>query len=226
MAEEAVLSINKWSTNGKLIYDCARIGLLHKEWSTLDVTYGYGTFWTDWRPDHLVACDLNPAKSPIGYSVDFTKLPFPTHHYDVVVFDGPYKLNGTPTDDVDERYGVDETATWQERMALLRAGARECARVARRMLLIKCQDQVVSSKIRWQTRAMCDEVEPLGWGLRARFDFLSRRAQPEGRNQINPASCSSQLLVFEWGWDWTDLTPQPEAVPAEQITMFEEMSDA
>lgn len=204
--EGPVLAIQKWPTNGHLIADCARLGYLRDDDLVLDPTYGYGTFWKVWRPRDLTACDLDPAKSPMGESVDFTSLPFAHLGFDAVVFDPPYKLNGNPSDTggVDERFGVHEYRTWQERMALIRAGARECARVCERTLIVKCQDQVVSSKIRWQTRVIEDEVAPLGFGLRDRFEFLSYRAQPAGRSQINAHRCSSQLLVFERGWKWSD----------------------
>ena len=68
------------------------------------------------------------------------------------------------------------------------------------------QDQVVSGKIRWQTKVIADAVEPMGFGLKHRFDFESYRAQPSGRTQKNPHACSSQLLVFQRGWQWSDLT--------------------
>lgn len=208
-----VLAIQKWATNADLIADCARLGYLRPEWRTLDVTYGYGTFWKVFRPDELVGCDLNPEKSPIGYPVDYTALPFDDRSFPVVVFDPDYKLTGTAWNvgGMDERYGTDGKVRWQDRMANIRAGARECGRVSKKMLLVKCQDQVVSSKIRWQTRAIADEVEPLGFGLKARFDFLGVREQPHDatRQQKNPRAQSSQLLVFERDWWWSDL-PKPE----------------
>ena len=205
--EDVIPAIGEWLTNGHLIADCARLGYLRSEWDTLDPTYGYGTFWSVWKPAVLVGTDLNPAKSLDGAgSVDFTDLPYGDRSFDAVVFDPPYKLNGTPsdTDGIDERFGVDGVSyfRWQDRMALIRDGARECARVADKVLLVKCQDQVVSGKIRWQTKAVANVVEPMGFGLRARFDFLGGRPQPAGRRQKNPRSCSSQLLVFERGWEW------------------------
>ena len=200
-----VKAINNWPTNGHLIADVARLDLIRREDRTLDITYGYGTFWNVWRPDHLDGCDINPEKSPIGYPVDYNALPFEAQSYDVVVFDPDYKLTGTPwnTGGMDERFGTDIKKNWRDRMANICGGAREAARVADRVVLVKCQDQVVSSKIRWQTRAVADEIEPFGFGLRARFDFLGGREQPGGRTQRNPHACSSQLLVFERGWDWT-----------------------
>lgn len=202
-----VLAIDRYADNGELIAKVAQLGYLQDDWKILDPTYGLGTFWSRWRPAWLYCSDIDPAKSPSPMeSLDFTAMPFHDRQFDAVVFDPPYKLNGTPTDTVDERYGVHQVRTWQQRMALIRAGARECARVADKVLIVKCQDQVVSSKIRWQTRAVEDEVTPLGFGLRARFDFLQRRAQPDGRRQINPASCSSQLLVFQRDWKWSDLS--------------------
>lgn len=211
-----MLAIDKWVTNADLIADCARLGYLRPEWRTLDVTYGYGTFWKVFRPDELVGCDINPEKSPIGYPVDYTALPFDARSFAAVVFDPDYKLTGTAWNvgGMDERYGTDGKVRWQDRMANIRAGARECARVADKMLLVKCQDQVVSSKIRWQTRAVADEVELLGFGLKARFDFLGVREQPhdETRQQKNPRAQSSQMLVFERGWWWNDL-PKPEKEP-------------
>lgn len=208
-SKEPVLAIQKFPNNGYLIRECARLGYLKKSWLTLDPTYGYGTFWKIWKPRELVACDGNPAKSPIGFSVDFTDLPWPDLYFDASVFDGPYKFNGNPsdTDGVDERFGVEEYTRWQDRMDLLVRGAVEVGRVTETYLLVKCQDQVVSSKIRWQSRIIEEALEPLGFGLKDRFEYLSRRAQPKKvngkrRKQKNAHRCSSQLLVFKRGWIW------------------------
>lgn len=199
-----ILAIDKWPTNGHLIADCARLGYLRKEWLTLDPTYGYGTFWKVWQPDELVACDLNPAKSPIGYPVDFTDLPWSGGHFRAAVYDGPYKLNGNPsdTDGIDERFGVEVYTRWQDRLDLLVRGAVEVARVTDEYLLVKCQDQVVSGKLRWQTIAITEALESAGFGLKDRMEFLGRRGQPAGRGQNNAHRASSQMLVFKRGWGW------------------------
>ena len=199
-----VMAIDKWATNADLIADCARLGYLREDWRTLDPTYGYGTFWQKWRPDSLVGTDLDPAKSQASYVVDFTAMPFDDGYFDCVVFDPPYKLNGTPsdTDGADERYGVHgDYFRWEDRMQLCRDGISECARVlGDGYLLVKCQDQVCSGKVRWQTIDFTNHAASLGLGLVDRFDFLSYRAQPAGRRQVHARRNASTLLVFKRGW--------------------------
>ena len=195
-----VLAAHPWPTNGHLIEDVARIGYLDEDWLTLDPTYGHGVFWSRWRPGfgNLIVSDLDPDKNPTGNSVDFRDLPYPDSRFDAVVFDPPYKLNGTPDEKTDKRYGVHVPTTWQERMALILDGATECARVTRDVLLVKVQDQVCSGKIRWQTLEVTDRLES-GGGMELvdRFDMLGAgRTQPAGRQQRHAYGRPSTLLVF------------------------------
>jgi DNA modification methylase len=57
-----------------------------------DVTYGKGVFWDRVRLNRfeLYASDLDPDKSPSGYSVDCRDLPYADDSLDVVVLDPPY----------------------------------------------------------------------------------------------------------------------------------------
>jgi hypothetical protein len=202
MAEAEVPATYAWPTNGHLIEEVARLGYLTRGMMTLDPTYGHGVFWRRWKPDVLIASDLKEAKSPWGASVDFRDLPWGDGLFDAVVFDPPYKLNGEPDEEVDERYGVDERTRWQDRMQLIHDGLDECVRVLRkkkpRTLLLKCQDQVVSGRIRWQTRVFADQVEAHGLRLVDRFDLLgSCRPQPSGRRQVHAHCRPSSLLVFQ-----------------------------
>lgn len=197
-----VASIDKWPTNGHLIAACARLGYLRKEWWTLDPTWGAGTFWKVWRPIELVGSDLIPAKSPSGQSVDFRCLPYPSRSFDAVVFDPPYKLNGTDQGE-GERYGVagPVTVKWQDRIGEMAQGVIECARVlGKGYLLVKCQDQVCSGKVRWQTDVVKDAAAMVGLGCVDRFDYLGGRPQDEDRGQKHARHNSSQLLVFKRGW--------------------------
>lgn len=189
-----VLAIDKWESNAALIADVSTLGYL--DGHVLDPTYGGGNFWTEFTPWKLTACDLNPEKSPLGMSVDFRHLPWKDRWFDVVVFDPPYKLNGTPDPYLDERYGVDVPTKWQDRMALIIAGVKECARVTKTYLLVKCQDQVCSGVIRWQTDHVTDAAINMGMDKVDRFDFLSYRPQPSGRSQQHARRNSSTLLVF------------------------------
>jgi len=193
---KVVLAATRWPTNGHLIADVARLGYL--DGSVLDVTYGLGTFWREWQPTNLVGTDLDPAKSPRGCSADVRFLPFVAGSFDAVVFDPPYKLNGTPTATLDGRYGVDVPATWQERHELIRSGITECLRVTRRYLLVKCMDQVCSGAKRWQTMEFTRHAEDHGARLVDRFDLLvTPRPQPAGRRQVHAQGNYSTLLVFE-----------------------------
>lgn len=201
--EVPVLAYKTWGSNAELIADCARLGYLRGEWRTLDPTYGYGTFWKVWRPAELVGTDLDPRKSQGGQAIDFTNMPWEDRSFDAVVFDPPYKLNGDPsdTDGTDERYGVHVPATWQERMELCRRGITECERVlGEGYLLVKCQAQVSSGKVRWQDLDFANHAASLGLGLVDRFDFLSYRGQPDGRRQVHARRNASTLLVFKRGW--------------------------
>lgn len=197
-APAEVLATQPWPTNAELIEDVARLGYL--DGRVLDPTYGLGVFWQRWRPEHLEGSDLDPAKSPTGESVNFTDLPWPDATFDSVAFDPPYKLNGTPDEAVDHRYGVHVYTDWKDRLELIRQGITECARVLRPggYLLLKCQDQVCSGKVRWQTRLFPDHAETVGLTLVDRFDLItSGRPQPAGRRQLHARRNSSSLLILE-----------------------------
>lgn len=191
-----VMAIGEWRDNGELIADVAALGYL--DGHVLDCTYGLGRFWTKWEPERLMASDLDVSKSPCGVSVDFTAMPWTDRMFDAVVFDPPYKLNGTPTEGVDARYGVATPTRWQDRMDLIAAGVVECCRVLAPggHLLVKCQDQVCSGQVRWQTDLVTRAAEGEGLRKADRFDLLSYRAQPAGRPQVHARRNSSQLLVF------------------------------
>lgn len=202
---DTIMAINDWGNNGELIADVQRLGYIHDLDSVLDCTYGYGTFWSVWKPKGYLfhGCDANPAKSPDSLDgVDFRKMPFEDKSFDVVVFDPPYKLNGQPDPDVDERYGVEQSTRWQDRWDLIFEGLAECTRVARRRVLCKVQAQVCSGKVRWEDVEAINIAAAYGFGLRDRFNFLSYRAQPEGTVQRTARQNSSQLLVLERDWKW------------------------
>lgn len=193
-----VKTFDKYKDNGALIAACAQLGYLKKEWLTLDPTYGQGTFWNAWQPDKLIATDIDPDLD-CG-QVDFTKLPWDDELMDACVFDPPYKLNGKPDKVIDKRYGVHQPTRWQDRMKLIEDGAAECFRVTKYNVLVKCQDQVVSGKKRWQTDMVTEVARLAGFGKVDRLDIFSYRKQDPKRGQKHAHSVSSQLMVFKRGW--------------------------
>lgn len=198
---EPVRACWAWPTNGHLIADVARLGYIGQRDRVVDLTYGEGVWWRQWRPDVLVAHDLDPDKAPDG-ARDFRATGYLRGTFDVVAFDPPYKLNGTPDPtpgSSDERFGVDEAATVAERMDLIMAGLAEAARIVTRRgrLLVKVQDQVVSGAVYWQTDAVTAHAAELGFDKVDRFDLLSRgRPQPGDRRQVHAYGRPSTLLVF------------------------------
>jgi hypothetical protein len=194
-----IRAIGTRRTNAELIVDCRTLGYLTDTDVILDATYGLGRFWNLWRPRALVTNDLDPSTSA-DHHHDFRQLPFSDRQFDAVVFDPPYKLNGTPGQGgpatSDRSYGVATRCTWQDRHELIRAGIAETARVCGRTLAIKCQDQVSSGAVRWQTREFADQAEHHGFTLTDMLHVAGYRPQPPGRTQRHAARDYSTLLVL------------------------------
>lgn len=181
-----VPAAHPWPTNADLIEAIGRSSLpyLTDDALTIDLTWGEGNWWNHWRPTDLVGCDLDPEKSPIGRSVDFTDTGFPPRAWGVVVFDPPYKLNGTPTHDVDARYGVGVAYTSRtDRHLLMLSGLTEAARLVAPggYVLTKSQAQVNGGRVRWQPRMMDRHAATLGLDLVDEFLRIGGRAQPTHR---------------------------------------------
>lgn len=180
-----VLAAQEWKTNGAMIADVARLGYIRKTSLTLDPTYGAGVWWTEFRPDRLIA---RSDRTEPGF--DFRRTDYRGGTFDVVAYDPPYKLNGAGSKP-DARYGVEEWASWQDRHDLCRAGATECARVLKPggYLLWKCQDQVCGGKVRWQGREFAAHAERIGLEMVDEFYYLSRpRPQPD-RSRLVCSRC-------------------------------------
>jgi hypothetical protein len=197
-----VLAAHPWATNADLIVDLHELGYIRDKDTVWDPTYGYGRWWTKYRPVNLVGTDIDPAKSgPLG-SVDFTDAPpYWVRGVDVIAFDPPYKLNGTPSDP-DEPYGVHERARWQDRMRLIYDGmfALNTALKPRGIMLLKCQDQVCSGKVRWQTIEFATYAEEvLELELVDMLHMIGGRPQPTGRRQVHARRNMSSLLVLKKG---------------------------
>ncbi len=191
---EIVLAEKEWTDNAALIADVAQLGYI--EGRVLDLTYGRGNFWTDWKPEELVGNDITLGAAE--YSHDFCRTAFETDEFKTVVFDPDYKLSGTPAlGDFDDRYGIDIPKTRRERMASICAGTVEACRLSSCWVLVKCMDQVNGGKVRWQT----DIVTQLAWAMEfGKVDSFHVRGgmpQPKGRSQDHARRYFSTLLVFK-----------------------------
>jgi hypothetical protein len=194
-----ILAMGERRTNAELIRDCAALGYLDPDGHTLDPTYGLGRWWTLWRPTRLARHDIDPAKAPDG-PMDFTALDYPDDHFDTVVFDPPYKLNGTGgSHPSDGGYGV----AWQgvrrpDKHDLVRAGLVECIRVTRHggYVLAKGKDQVESGRKRWQVRMIVEHAEAHGCTHVDSLHVRSYVPQPKGRRQVHARTDYSTLVVL------------------------------
>lgn len=198
-----VKAISTARSNAELIAQCAELGYLRKDIITLDPTYGKGRFWTKWCPDKLIGTDLDPDRSlwHLG-GVNFTKLEatFEYTRFEQIVFDPPYKLNGTSTgkgpsaSDVD--YAVTEYKSWRAKHDLIQAGISSCAAVAADdcTLLIKCQDQVCCGEVRWQTHEFARHAAVVGFRLVDMLHLRGGRKQPEGRTKTCPGCKGSGIM--------------------------------
>lgn len=200
-----VMAISEAKNNAELIAECARLEYLKEDWKILDPTWGRGRFWTEWQPKRrgaVIGSDLNPNLSPIGTSVDFTKMAHMDEVFDAVVLDPPYKLSGTSSNkgpaSGDASYGISSYVPIAERHQLIYDGIDECMRVLKvgGILLIKCQDQVSSGRVHWQTRMFAGHAEEIGATLIDMLHLPSYRRQPKGTRQLHARRNYSTLLVL------------------------------
>lgn len=191
------MAIGTRRNNAELVVDLHALGYLDDD--VLDATYGLGRFWTAFRPAQLAAVDIDPARTTIV--ADFRHLPFGNRTFRTVVLDPPYKLNGTSTgrgpSTSDHSYGVTDYHTPVDRHRMICDGITDCCRVADRYLIVKCQDQVVSGRVHWQTRIFTDHAETCGFRLVDMLHVQGYRKQPPGRRQVHARRDYSTALVLE-----------------------------
>jgi len=211
-ATSIVLAATRWNTNAEMVADAASLGFLRREWVTLDPTYGRGTWWRCWRPDHLVVHDL------VVDSVDFCQLPHDDNTFDAVAYDPPYlckggrRTSGIPV--FDARYGLANTprtpAGLQE---LIDAGLAEMHRVvrpARRgeggIVLAKCMNYVSGGKLWLGVHRTLSAAQNLGFRVVDVWEHVgdpgpqpSERRRKDGTlsRQQHARHNSSTLLILQ-----------------------------
>lgn len=179
-----VKAYGNWRNNAEMIADVAKLGYL--DGRVMDLTYGEGNFWTVFHPPRrkFVAHDL--------YTLDGVDATEPLPHrklsFNAIVIDFPYAFRGRASKDFDGKYGVDEYEPAHVIMERIFAGMTQAAVCLAHegYLLVKCQDQVVSGHVRWQTDEITKHGEVLRLRKEDRFDIPSGRPQPEGRMKRCP----------------------------------------
>jgi len=125
----------------------------------VDVTYGNGTFWKG-SSRRVLGGDINPLRAK-DFVADFLRLPFADGSIPTVVFDPPFHPDvGTAEDARFSTMGRND-AEMKERFI---AGTKECWRVTKAFLLVKCQGFVHNHKPQWMPLwaiSVCGE--PFEW---------------------------------------------------------------
>lgn len=182
--------------NAQAILDLFELGWLRPDDSILDLSVGpEAGFWTKWRPQVLVTNDLDPNVKADMHE-DARSFPGLENSYDVVVWDGPYGYRGTSRLASDVRYGLGEYRSADAIDALIIAGTIEAMRLARLLVLVKCQDQNVASRFRDQSGFVTEAVRKEGGRILGKLYVRAHREQPAGKAQLNVWGYHSVLLLI------------------------------
>lgn len=180
----------------------AQIAPLYLTGSVLDTTYGRGMWWRRFTPDPFTFHDIELD------GVDFTALPHPDRSFDTVCFDPPYvPAGGTRTSGATDaeknyrdRFGL-KPRSQAQLDELVTAGLAECARVARRFLLVKCMDYVTGGRFTLGHYNVIERGHALGLSV---HDLIVHNAGsgPGGYNittVLRARRAHSYLIVFSAG---------------------------
>lgn len=191
-----------WPNNGYLIADVAKLYLRDDD-CIFDATYGRGIWWSCWRPAGLVTNDLD-LRTDADMHLDVRDLSvIPAQRFDVATLDLPYVAKGgrdtSGIKEMDARYGqIDCPATPQLLQDLINAGMEECARISRRLVLVKAMDYISSGKLWEGTFFTQHHAKKLGLRTLDRFEHIGQPGpQPGGRRQVHARRNLSTLFVFE-----------------------------
>lgn len=189
------------SRNGQRVADLARLGYLAEP--VVDPTYGVGGMWSRWRPERLVAFDLDPRAEGVAVA-DLGALPLPDGSVGSVLLDPPYKVGPSFGDDMagkgdaaNRRFGLPDELTLDDVLALYRAGIGEAARVVRRggYVIVKAQDCHVGKRYVWMTREVGEMMEARGLRVVDQLHLVGYVPQPPGKRQRRARRNVSTFVV-------------------------------
>ena len=193
-----VQSVVQSQRNGPLIAAAAVLWIGDTD-RVLDVTYGKGNFWTDYRPEHLETHDIAID------GVDFRSLPEATDSFDVVVFDPPYIAQGgrdtSTIPDFMDAYGLVEVPkNVTELNLLIWGGMVEARRVLAPggRLLVKCMDYINGGRYVQGRHTVVRYAKDLDLEQVDEFVHHSGTGpQPKRARQLHSRRAHSFLCIFQ-----------------------------
>lgn len=125
----------------------------------IDVTYGNGKCWDGFN-GKVIRADLNPTRA-LDVQCNFQALPFEDGSVDAVVYDPPFHPNvGTIHENRFATMGNNEHELKEQFVS----GLLECHRVARKWVVVKCQNYIHNHKPQWMVLwAIAACGEPFEW---------------------------------------------------------------
>lgn len=184
------------------IVDLARLGYLPEP--VLDATWGLGNFWTLYRPDRFVGCDIDPARA-LHVRCDYNALPFADRCFASCTYDPPFKATHGwgRRGSVHERHGtnggrndlITRFGAAPHAYRSIDGGLAECARVTRRFLVVKVQDQQ-DSGYEWQVGEVVLAAERLGWRMHDQLHQPNSVGQPVDQVQRTARRNYSTYVVL------------------------------
>jgi len=188
--------------NGPLLAAAATLWIKDTD-EVLDLPYGRGKFWTEFRPRLFTTNDLNE-QGPAQYHDDFRSTGWDAESFDVIVFDPPYISPGgrdtSTIPDFNNRYGLEGTPrTTADLIVLIASGITEAARLLNPggRLFVKCMDYQEGSTFHTIRHSVVDAA--LQVGLRQVDEFVHYSGtgpQPGGRKQHVSRRAHSFLCIF------------------------------
>lgn len=196
MTTDPVLAFDpRWSTNADMIADLSLLGWFNGP--VLDMTYGHGNFWTKYQPNDLTANDLHPNKGTTSFDWTNSNLASSFNRsFAAVVFDPPYKTQGTPTPTNNDRYGLNTAYTGTELKTVISKGianGTQCVADGG-LFMVKCQAQQTNGWYFNQPLYVHQLAETAGFKQQA-TTYLQNNPPPQ-RTQKTPRNNLSQLVIY------------------------------